>query len=143
MGTIIDRDSEGNVLERLPSGEFAWLRPETQPVEVKTATPADLLATPARFLRWLNEQPADATVGRAQKGHNCPIANFLTYEGFEGVLVGSLGHLWASGQASKESDNPSWVTRFVNAVDEYPSYTAIRASHARALLHQAVRDSHD
>jgi hypothetical protein len=151
--TILDRSDDGLVLDSLPDGTYAWLRPETpveiKPVEIKEATPADLLATPARFAAWLNAQPANATVGRPHMSSSCPIAKFLTAEGFFNLSVSKAAVIWEWDQnagTGHEAVLPRWARRFVDLIDvrdsTWPVRTRpVRASYARALLGQAVREA--
>lgn len=165
--TVIDRSEDGLVLESMPDGTYAWLRPEDYmgltvvpdggarysaastpsieapslpapaPVELPTkeASPADLLRDHTRFLKWLQQQPADVYVGQREHSQYCPIANFLKDAGFRTVYVNAR-ITWDGGKC----EYPKWAGRFVNLVD-HSAYRDVRASHARALVHQAVRET--
>lgn len=110
----------------------------TVPTHADPLTPADLLAQPDGFLRWLAGFPGSHEIGTACTSGECPLWRYLDAQGIE-TVVGHDHVCW--GDTHQEPyPLPAWAARFVRLVDVC-GHVGIRASHAIALVHQAVRDT--
>lgn len=98
-------------------------------------TPAALLATPLLFQRWLDSKDAIDEVGRSQSAYHCPLAMYLQSYDVEAWVAA-----YSTGTQDMQITLPDWAIKFVELIDKW-SPGPIRASHARALLHEAVRGS--
>lgn len=113
----------------------------TATVAHEPAGPAELLQTPERFRRWLDQQPAAEVVGQPESLFGCPIVTYLQAQGVEHPAVGPMYVRWnldldVPAQAQK-TILPDWAADFVKAVDHNP-YQSVTAAHARAILHQVA-----
>ncbi len=106
------------------------------------------LLTANAFSLWLESHPAEAIVGKARSSDGCPLANFLSAQGFchcEVTTENIAGRFeqdfyWLSDHPKLKTENkrlPAWASLFVALVDEGSS-SAVDALRALKALSEAV-----
>lgn len=109
------------------------------PTHADPATPAELLDTPDGFLRWLGARPGAEEIGMACSAMTCPLAEYLEANGLY-TSVGTDYLYWLVDGQEHQHQLPAWAMRFVRLVD-HTGVVSVRAAHAVALVHQAVRET--
>jgi len=108
----------------------------------------DTLLTANAFSLWLESHPAEAIVGKTKSSDGCPLASFLSAQGFydcEVTTENIAGRFqqdfyWLSDLPLLKTENkqlPAWASLFVAIVDEEPS-SAVDAKRALKALSEAV-----
>ena len=68
------------------------------------------------FVFWLDKHTGDEVVGYMAEPGCCPIANYLRYLGYDPLVGAETTTLL--GLAGQQWDNPKWVERFIDHVDD-------------------------
>lgn len=87
------------------------------------------------FKHWLKDHALDQPVGIHRRACECPVANFLTHLGYQGVSVGATSYRYQMPRAPQITKNlPQWAQRFIDNVDEDGSPKSVTAGAALAAL---------
>ena len=83
------------------------------------ATLESALTSPFWFRVWLLSKPIGGFVGYRAKYSTCPLASFLSEQGFENPQVFRVGAVCLDGSGQKPVESQRWHQNFVMLVDDF------------------------
>lgn len=79
----------------------------------------DALASPFWFRTWLLSKPIGGFVGYRARYAGCPLASFLSEQGFENPQVFRVGAVCLDGSNTPPIEAQRWHQNFVMLVDDF------------------------